>query len=435
MVARFLLYIFFMLYTDKSSSSELDLFTPKTFDVSLFEIDKEKGLVNLTKIAKHFDKDIFDWKRLPATQRFLTAFKEKNPDRENLVVVNGGNKNGTWASKKLALKFAEWISVDFEIFANEVLDNHFNPKQPKALTTVDILELTQNEIKKLRGELEQAQPAIEFTEKVTKATNAVSVGEFAKTLNIGQNNMFLWLRQNKFLIDHGDQYNLPYQKYIDNGVFRVIEQTFQTDHGSRTSTKTLITGKGQVYLVDKYYAKEITTISYTKKNSEVIEKKVNYKFLHLEETGDLKEESMQERLRELIYQPKEEYKFKTGDKVRVTDSTHNKNKAAKAMIGKISTIVDAWDTCCIVSDPNDEFMTYQYFKPSDVEIIVESPKLKNNDKVTIKKTYPGGFITTFEAAIKQDKYCAENEFYYETMGDEIRLGSMDEEGIEIIEIK
>lgn len=133
----------------------------------------------------------------------MEAFGQKNPLTNNWVTVQGGNKQGPWASKKIALKFAEWISVDFEIFANEVLDNFFTaPKENKQLTTLDILELTQNEIKKLKGELEQAQPAIEFTEKVSKATNSVSVGEFAKTLNVGQNNMFLWLRQNKFLIDH-----------------------------------------------------------------------------------------------------------------------------------------------------------------------------------------------------------------------------------------
>ena len=97
-----------------------------SFDLSIFEIDQEKGMVNLTKIADHFGKRIFDWKRLPGTKKFLTVFFGENPERENLVVVNGGlSGNGTRASRKLSLKFAEWISVDFEIFANEVMDELF----------------------------------------------------------------------------------------------------------------------------------------------------------------------------------------------------------------------------------------------------------------------------------------------------------------------
>jgi hypothetical protein len=60
------------------------------FDISIFEIDKEKGMVNLTKIANHFGKEVFDWKRLANTKRFLDVFFIKNPERVNLVVVNGG---------------------------------------------------------------------------------------------------------------------------------------------------------------------------------------------------------------------------------------------------------------------------------------------------------------------------------------------------------
>jgi hypothetical protein len=130
------------------------------FDPSLFQIDKEKGLVNLTKIANHFDKRVAKWKELPSTQRFLQAFFEKNPESENWTVVNGGPQNGTWASKKIALKFAEWISVDFEIFANQVLDDYFSkPKQEQAkqLSTLDILKITASEIERLDEENRKLQ--------------------------------------------------------------------------------------------------------------------------------------------------------------------------------------------------------------------------------------------------------------------------------------
>lgn len=153
----------FSLQIDQNNFEEV-----KTFDISLFEIDQDKNLVNLTKIANHFDKRVSKWRELPSTQKFLESFFKKNPESENLTVVNGGNKNGTWASKKLALKFAEWISVDFEIFANEVLDNYFTPKQ---LTVLDILELNTNKIKELKAELDyKNQIVIERAESVPAET-------------------------------------------------------------------------------------------------------------------------------------------------------------------------------------------------------------------------------------------------------------------------
>ena len=62
------------------------------WDISIFEIDKNKGMVNLTKIAKHFGKKVYDWKRLPNIQRFLEAYFKKNTERDNLVTVVGINK-------------------------------------------------------------------------------------------------------------------------------------------------------------------------------------------------------------------------------------------------------------------------------------------------------------------------------------------------------
>lgn len=45
--------------------------------------------------------------------------------------------------------------------------------------------------------------------------------------------------------------NTPYQKYIDQKYFDVIEVTKETPYGSRIFTKTLITPKGQIALVEE----------------------------------------------------------------------------------------------------------------------------------------------------------------------------------------
>lgn len=80
-------------------------------------------------------------------------------------------------------------------------------------------------------QLEAQRPAVEFFKAVADSTDAISIGDAAKTLNmgIGRNKMFALLRQHGVLMSN----NLPYQKYIDLGWFRVIEQAW-TDKKGKT---------------------------------------------------------------------------------------------------------------------------------------------------------------------------------------------------------
>ena len=102
-----------------------------------------------------------------------------------------------------------------------------------------------------KQKIEQQKPLVEFAETVSISVNSISVGDFAKLLydediKLGQNKLFKWLRSNKYLMEN----NTPYQKYMDNGIFEVIEQTYKTPYGDKTSLKTLITGRGQIVLTE-----------------------------------------------------------------------------------------------------------------------------------------------------------------------------------------
>ena len=100
--------------------------------------------------------------------------------------------------------------------------------------------------------IKEQKPFVDFAKHVTESSDTVDVGEFAKivkseNIDIGRNRLFQWLRDNKYLMSN----NTPYQKYIENKFFEVIETTKETAYGSRIFTKTLITGKGQVFLVER----------------------------------------------------------------------------------------------------------------------------------------------------------------------------------------
>ncbi len=114
------------------------------------------------------------------------------------------------------------------------------------------LVVAQNIIEKQKKQLTEQKPLVEFAETVSRSVNSISIGDFAKLvadqeIKIGQNKLFQWLRNNKYL----NERNIPYQKYVKCGYFDLIEQTYKTPYGEKTSLKTLVTGKGQIYFVEK----------------------------------------------------------------------------------------------------------------------------------------------------------------------------------------
>ena len=108
------------------------------------------------------------------------------------------------------------------------------------------------ELEKTQTQLAQAKPKIEFADSIMKNSQAISVGDFAKLLSkngfeIGQKRLFEWLRQKEYI----NERNIPYQQYIKQGLFSLIEESYSVSVYSRIYLKTLITGKGQIYFCEK----------------------------------------------------------------------------------------------------------------------------------------------------------------------------------------
>lgn len=121
----------------------------------------------------------------------------------------------------------------------------------KQLTDMEVKEKTALLVHKI----EEDKPYTEFAKHVTESSDTVDVGEFAKivkneNINIGRNRLFEWLRSNGYLMNN----NTPYQKYLENEYFKVKEVIKTTAYGVKTFPKTLITGKGQVALVERLRA-------------------------------------------------------------------------------------------------------------------------------------------------------------------------------------
>lgn len=112
---------------------------------------------------------------------------------------------------------------------------------------VTAINILQRRVAEAEKEAEKLKPAAEFAYQICSSKDAIDIGNCAKVLNrnIGRNNLFEFLRNKKVL----QQDNIPYQKYIDSGYFRVIETKYTIPSGeTKINLKTVVLQKGVAYI-------------------------------------------------------------------------------------------------------------------------------------------------------------------------------------------
>ena len=125
--------------------------------------------------------------------------------------------------------------------------------------TIDSLK--ENNIRLIEAN-ERMKPKEIFADAVATSKTSILVGDLAKLIcqngyQIGQKRLFDWLRNNGYLVKSGSSYNMPMQRYVEQGLFEVKESNVQNPDGSvRTTRTTKVTGKGQIYFVNKFLALE-----------------------------------------------------------------------------------------------------------------------------------------------------------------------------------
>ena len=114
----------------------------------------------------------------------------------------------------------------------------------------------QNE--KQAEQIAKDKPKVIFADAVSTSQRSCLIAELAKILkqngvNIGQNRLFDWLRKHGYLCSKGQYYNQPTQRAQELGLFEIKQTTINKPDGSiLVSTTTKVTGKGQIYFVNKF---------------------------------------------------------------------------------------------------------------------------------------------------------------------------------------
>lgn len=120
-------------------------------------------------------------------------------------------------------------------------------------------------IEKQRLKIEADKPKTIFADVVSTSHTSILIGDLAKLIcqngvQTGQKRLFQWMRDNGYLMKSGASYNMPMQRYIEQGLFEVKESSVQNPDGSvRVTRTTKVTGKGQLYFINKFLGNEMAS--------------------------------------------------------------------------------------------------------------------------------------------------------------------------------
>lgn len=167
--------------------------------------------------------------------------------------------------KESAERFTEWVTSEvlpsirknggYIVGQENMTDDELMAKA---------LMVAQNKIAERDKQIERMKPKEIFADAVSASETSILVGDLAKLISqngykIGQKRLFEWLRTNNFLIKCGSSRNMPQQRFVEQGLFEVKESNIQNPDGSvRITRTTKVTGKGQIYFVNKFMKSEVT---------------------------------------------------------------------------------------------------------------------------------------------------------------------------------
>lgn len=248
---------------------DIQIFTNDRFgEVRVIEVNGEPvfcladvcsalGITNHRNVRARLDDD--DVRQMDATDNL------GRKQQTTFVTESGMYDVALRSDAPTAKPFRKWVT-------SEVLPTirkhggYLTPqKVEEALLDPDVLiqlatNLKEERAKRIEAEntVKQQQPKVLFADAVATSERSCLVAELAKILqqngvNIGQNRLFGWLRDNGYLCSKGEYYNQPTQRAMELGLFEVKKTAINKPDGSvLVSCTTKITGKGQVYFVNKF---------------------------------------------------------------------------------------------------------------------------------------------------------------------------------------
>lgn len=210
------------------------------------------GLANTTEALRGLDDD--------EVSNFINSEVAQNGGRAPRIINEPGFYKLVLKSRKPEAKaFQRWVT-------HEVLPSIRKKggyiaaaadETPEQIMARAVL-LAQDTIARQKAQIEELKPKALFADAVAASDGTCLIGSFAKILqqngiNIGQNRLFAWMRENGYLGKSGSNHNIPTQRYVEMGLFRTKETPIVHAGGRVTiNFTTRLTGKGQLYFMNKF---------------------------------------------------------------------------------------------------------------------------------------------------------------------------------------
>lgn len=189
------------------------------------------------------------------------------------ILINESGLYSLILSSKLptAKQFKRWVTAEIlpsirrtgGYIANTETMTDAEIMSKALLIAKQTIESREQRIHSLEAETERMKPKEIFADAVSASNSSILIGDLAKILHgngikIGRGRLFAWMREHGFLIKQkGTSYNMPTQRAMELGLFRVKEGSYVDGKGNNIITKTTkVTGKGQQYFINKFLAEK-----------------------------------------------------------------------------------------------------------------------------------------------------------------------------------
>lgn len=191
--------------------------------------------------------------------KMLSSFDDYNFGQRGAWLINESGLYSLILGSKLesAKRFKRWVTSEV-LPAIRRTGSYSNQPTGGKLLAMAVLE-AQKLLEAKDEEIARMKPKEIFADSVAGSKHSILIGELAKILTsngfkTGQNRLFVILRDDGFLIKRkGTDFNMPSQKSMELGLMEIKETAINNPDGSiRVSKTTKVTGKGQIYFVNRY---------------------------------------------------------------------------------------------------------------------------------------------------------------------------------------
>lgn len=223
-------------------------------------------LGNPTETVKMFDKDEF------STTEVIDSIGRR---QQTYIISEPGLYRLVMKSRKPEAKeFQRWVTHEVlpsirktgGYIPTSESDSDEDIMARAVLVAQKTIERKNQQLQAKDAQIKVLEPKARFADAVAASDGTCLVGELAKMLrqngmDIGQNRLFRLLQADGYLGKSGSNRNVPTQRAMDLGLFRIKETTVTHADGHTTVSRTpKVTGKGQRYFIDRYWGRTQPTL-------------------------------------------------------------------------------------------------------------------------------------------------------------------------------